>query len=106
MSHLPFPALVGLETAQQALLMLAVEPRLRGVILAAPAGTGKSSLARGLQALLTDATTPFVELPASIDAENLLSGLDLPASALLDTLLLPFSLATALGVSLGVSGGL
>lgn len=32
-------------------------------------------------------------------------GLDLPASALLDTLLLPFSLATALGVSLGVSGG-
>ena len=33
-------------------------------------------------------------------------GLDLPASALLDTLLLPFSLATALGVSLGVSGGL
>lgn len=32
--------------------------------------------------------------------------LDLPASALLDTLLLPFSLATALGLSLGVSGGL
>jgi uncharacterized protein YceK len=33
-------------------------------------------------------------------------GLDLPASALLDTLLLPFSLAAALGISLGVSGGL
>ena len=33
-------------------------------------------------------------------------GLDLPASALLDTLLLPLSLATALGISLGVSGGL
>ena len=33
-------------------------------------------------------------------------GLDLPASALLDTLRLPCSLATALGVSLGVSGGL
>jgi len=33
-------------------------------------------------------------------------GLDLPGSALLDTLLLPFSLATALGVNLGVSGGL
>lgn len=32
--------------------------------------------------------------------------LDLPGSALLDTLLLPLSLATALGVSLGVSGGL
>ncbi len=34
------------------------------------------------------------------------AGLDLPASALLDTLLLPLSLAAALGFSLGVSGGL
>ena len=32
--------------------------------------------------------------------------LDLPASALLDTLFLPLSLATALGIGLGVSGGL
>ena len=34
------------------------------------------------------------------------AALDLPASALLDTLLLPFSLAAALGLSLGVSGGI
>ena len=33
-------------------------------------------------------------------------GLDLPASILLDTLLLPFSCAAALGLNLGVSGGL
>lgn len=33
-------------------------------------------------------------------------GLDLPASLLLDTLLLPFSCAAALGLNLGVSGGL
>jgi uncharacterized protein YceK len=31
---------------------------------------------------------------------------DLPASALLDTLLLPLSLATAIGLNLGISGGL
>jgi uncharacterized protein YceK len=31
---------------------------------------------------------------------------DLPASALLDTLLLPLSLATALGVQLSISGSL
>jgi uncharacterized protein YceK len=34
------------------------------------------------------------------------AALDLPASALLDTLLLPFALAVELGVNLGVSGGL
>ncbi|MBG6505494.1 YceK/YidQ family lipoprotein [Pseudomonas aeruginosa] len=33
-------------------------------------------------------------------------GLDLPGSALRDTLLLPFSLATAIGLNLGVSGGM
>ncbi len=33
-------------------------------------------------------------------------GLDLPSSALLDTLLLPFSLATAIGLNLGISGGM
>ena len=33
-------------------------------------------------------------------------GLDLPASALLDTLLLPLSLLTAAGVGFGASGGL
>ena len=34
------------------------------------------------------------------------AALDLPASALLDTLLLPLSLATAVGLRLSVSGGL
>ncbi|MEX6503437.1 YceK/YidQ family lipoprotein [Pseudomonas zhanjiangensis] len=34
------------------------------------------------------------------------AALDLPASVLLDTLLLPFALAVELGVNLGVSGGL
>jgi magnesium chelatase subunit D len=80
-SHsLPFPALVGLETAQQALMLLAVEPRLRGVVLASPAGTGKSSLARGLRSLLGEEAVPFVEIPTSVDVENLLGGLDLNAT--------------------------
>lgn len=33
------------------------------------------------------------------------AGLDLPASALLDTVLLPFAVAAELGIGLGVSGG-
>ncbi len=77
--RLPFPALVGLDTAQQALLLLAVEPRLRGLVLAASAGSGKSSLARGLPVLLGDAT-PFVELPLGADEDSLLGGMDLEAT--------------------------
>ena len=77
---LPFPALIGLETAQQALLLLAVEPRLRGVVISAAAGTGKSSLARGVQRLLGDEAPPFIEAPTSADVENLLGGLDVEAT--------------------------
>jgi magnesium chelatase subunit D len=76
---LPLPALVGLDTAQQALLLLAVEPRLGGVILAAPAGSGKTSLARGFRALLPDGA-PFVELPLGADEDSLLGGIDLEAT--------------------------
>ena len=79
-NHLPFPALVGLEMAQQALLLLAVEPRLRGIVLSASAGTGKSSLARGIRDLLGSDATAFVEAPPSADVENLLGGLDLEAT--------------------------
>lgn len=80
MSQLPFPALVGLDLAQQAILLLAVEPRLRGVVLMAAAGTGKSSLARGMRSLFAANEVPFVEVPPSVDAENLLGGLDLEAT--------------------------
>jgi magnesium chelatase subunit D len=77
MSALPFHALVGLDAAQQALLLLAVEPRLRGLVVTASAGTGKSSLARGMRLLLNDEAMPFVEIPPGIDAENLYGGLNL-----------------------------
>jgi magnesium chelatase subunit D len=77
MTSLPFPALVGLELAQQALTLLAIDSSLRGVAIAAPAGTGKTSLARGLRDVLGVSQTPFIEVPASIDVENLLGGLDL-----------------------------
>ncbi len=80
MSTLPFHALVGLDAAQQALLLLAVEPRLRGLVVTASAGTGKSSLARGMRLLLNDEAMPFVEIPPGIDAENLYGGLNLEAT--------------------------
>ncbi len=77
---LPFPALVGLDAARQALLLLAVEPRLGGVALAAPAGSGKSSLARGFRALLSDDHAPFIDLPLGVDEDGLLGGLDIQAT--------------------------
>src|SRR5690349_3843690 len=79
MQTLPLPALVGVEAAQQALLLLAVEPALRGLVLAAPVGTGKSSLARGFRALLGE-QVPFIDLPVSADEEGLLGGLDMQAT--------------------------
>jgi magnesium chelatase subunit D len=82
MSALPLAALVGLELAQQALLLLAVEPRLRGIAVGAPAGAGKSSLARGMRDLLCsdERSVPFVELPLGVDEAGLLGGLDIEAT--------------------------
>lgn len=82
MAALPLSALVGLELAQQALLLLAVEPRLRGIAVGAPAGAGKSSLARGMRDLLCsgERSVPFVELPLGVDEAGLLGGLDIEAT--------------------------
>jgi Mg-chelatase subunit ChlI len=49
---LPFPALVGQPRLKRALTMLAVNPRLGGLLIRGPKGTGKSTAARGLAALL------------------------------------------------------
>lgn len=82
MTALSLAALVGLELAQQALLLLAVEPRLRGIAVGAPAGAGKSSLARGMRDLLCagERSVPFVELPLGVDEAGLLGGLDIEAT--------------------------
>jgi magnesium chelatase subunit D len=50
----PFAAVVGHTLAKRALLFLAIEPRLGGVIIAARPGTAKTILARSLHALLPD----------------------------------------------------
>lgn len=98
---LPFPALVGLDAARQALLLLAVDPLLGGVVLAAGVGTGKSTLMRSYARLLRSLTTlqspngagppardhhshyhhsTFVELPVGVTEDRLLGGLDLEAT--------------------------
>ncbi|MFC1463858.1 MAG: magnesium chelatase ATPase subunit D [Candidatus Brachytrichaceae bacterium NZ_4S206] len=76
---LTFTDIVGLETAKQALLLLAVNPALAGVAIAATVGSGKSTLARAFAALLPE-DAPFVELPVNVTEDRLLGGLDLEAT--------------------------
>ncbi len=76
---LPFTQIVGLEAAQQALLLLAVNPALKGAAIAATVGSGKSTLARAFADLLPDGT-PFVELPLNVTEDRLIGGLDLEAT--------------------------
>lgn len=76
--QLPFPALVGLDAARQALLLLAVDPGLGGVVLAAGVGTGKSTLMRGFAHMI--GVDQFVEIPIGVTEDRLLGGLDLEAT--------------------------
>jgi len=71
----PFSAVVGQEEAKLALLLAAVEPRLGGVLLRGAKGSAKTTLARGLGALM--AGRPFVELPLGASEERLTGSLDL-----------------------------
>ena len=75
MRQLPFSAVVGHEDAKLALLLNAVEPRIGGVLLRGEKGTAKSTLARGLAALLPG-SAPFVELPIGSTEDRLVGTLD------------------------------
>ena len=58
----PFSAVVGQDDVKLALLLAAVDPTIAGVLLRGEKGSAKTTLARGLAALLPGAA-PFVELP-------------------------------------------
>ena len=73
----PFTAVVGQERAKQALLCLAVEPRIGGVLLCGEKGTAKSTLVRALGGL---EGVRLLELPVSATEDMLLGGVELEAA--------------------------
>jgi len=76
---LPFSAVIGQEQAKLALVLTAVDPRIGGVLLRGEKGSAKSTLARGLAALLPGGA-PFVDLPIGATEDRVVGTLDLTAA--------------------------
>ncbi|HEX2275342.1 MAG TPA: AAA family ATPase, partial [Acidimicrobiales bacterium] len=75
----PFSAVVSQDEAKLALLLSAVDPRIGGVLLRGQKGSAKTTLARGLAALLPG-RAPFVELPLGATEDRVVGSLDLAAA--------------------------
>ncbi len=77
---LGFDDVVGQQNAKLALELTAVDPTIGGVLLVGPPGSAKSTLARGLAALMG---ARFVELPLGVTEDRVKGSIDIQ-SALAD----------------------
>jgi magnesium chelatase subunit D len=77
----PFSAVVGQDDLKLALVLVAVDPSIGGVLISGERGTGKSTAARGLAALLPKTAegnvAPFVELPLGATEDRVVGSLDI-----------------------------
>jgi len=74
----PLSAVVGADEAKLALVLAAADRTIGGVLLRGHKGSAKSTLARGLAALVGKG--PFVELPLGATEERVVGSLDLAAA--------------------------
>jgi len=74
-----FTDIVGMDLAKKALMLLAIDPALGGVVIPSAVGSGKSTLARAFAGILPEGT-PFVELPLNVTEDRLIGGVDLEAT--------------------------
>lgn len=77
-SPFPFDAVVGQDDSKLALRLAARDPLIGGVLLRGQKGSAKTTLARGLAALLGDA--PFVDLPLGATEDRVVGTLDTRAA--------------------------
>jgi Mg-chelatase subunit ChlI len=72
----PFTAVKGMRTSKEALLLLAIDAGLKGVLIAGGPGTGKGLLAAAFGGLLADPQRPggppFIEVPPRVTEDGLL----------------------------------
>lgn len=80
MHDFPFTAVTGQANFKLALCLAAINPAIGGVLVSGPRGSAKSTLARGLAAVMVGANSEkvsFVTLPLGATEEMLLGTLDL-----------------------------
>ena len=76
----PFSAVIGQDELKLALLLSAVDPGIGGVLIKGERGTAKTTIARGLAALLPPradgVSAPFIELPLGATEDRVVGSLD------------------------------
>ncbi len=72
-NNFPFSAVLGLNHAKTAILIVLVNPRAGGLLISGPRGIGKSTLMRSTQELIE---RPWRDIPVSVTEDRLFGTID------------------------------